>query len=85
MLPQYRMSQTERDEGKFVPETNEEEVIEIVKSLSLASTPNIKHELGYTRDGALKRLRKLEEKGELESSKTNEQGESYTLVWSVKE
>lgn len=70
----------DKDTGKFNPTFTESDFIEAIKSIDIASTHDVKDEVGCAYRTSYERLKSLEEDGRIES-----QDIGHTLVWSVAE
>ena len=70
------------ESNKFVPETSVQEIIKLLEEAGEGvPTGDISDEIDYTRDGALKRLRRLKEQGFVEG---RDLGQGRPILWSLK-
>jgi len=60
-----------RKDGRFASGVDNDELLSVVNSMSDATTEDIREKFGYTKNGALKRLKKAEEAGLLSKSEIN--------------
>lgn len=63
-------------DGRFTPEHTDEDVLAAVRAHEPAATSEVADELGITRQGADRRLRKLRDEGRVNSKKI-----AASLVW----
>jgi len=61
------MPEDRDDEGKYIERYPDEEFLSAIDSVNVASTQNISDEVGCSYDLAYRRLKQLEEDGEIKS------------------
>jgi DNA-binding Lrp family transcriptional regulator len=70
------MEERRNQEGRFTPEHTDEEILAAVRAHEPAATSEVADEVGMTRQGADRRLRRLRDEGRVNSKKI-----AASLVW----